>query len=145
MLFTDDLSDAVALVDLDTMAKSTLAIELGDALRSWCNPAGEESPGEVDETIFDAAIRGYAETAREFVTESEVASLVPGFETISLELAARFCADALNESYFGWDPARFATRSTHNQVRAASQLGLADAVRQRRSALEARTLRAFVR
>ncbi len=43
-----------------------------------------------------------------------------------IELGARFCADALNESYFGWNPARFASRSEHNQVRAAGQLALHD-------------------
>ena len=35
------------------------------------------------------------------------------------QLAARFCADALNESYFGWDQTRFPTASAHNQATAA--------------------------
>jgi len=143
VLFSDDLSQAIALVDLDTMARSTLAIELGDALRSWCNPAGEEALGVVDEAVFEAAMEGYAETAVGFPSAEEVASIVPGFETIALELAARFCADALNESYFGWDPERYASRSEHNRVRAASQLGLAEAVRGRRQALGAMVERAF--
>jgi hypothetical protein len=41
-----------------------------------------------------------------------------------VELAARFTTDALNESYFGWNPDVFADRSIHNQVRAAGQLEL---------------------
>jgi hypothetical protein len=41
---------------------------------------------------------------------------------MSLLLAARFAADALDESYFAWDPQRFASRGEHNRVRAAGQL-----------------------
>ena len=43
---------------------------------------------------------------------------------ISLELAARFCADALNERYFGWDAERFAGRGEHNLHRAHGQHSL---------------------
>ena len=46
--------------------------------------------------------------------------------TITLELAARFAADALREDYFGWDAARFGSASEHNEVRAAGQLRLAE-------------------
>ncbi|MBW2461960.1 MAG: phosphotransferase [Deltaproteobacteria bacterium] len=145
LLFDDDLTAARALVDLDTMAKSTLAIELGDALRSWCNPAGEESPAALDEAIFAGAIAGYASAAGSMLTDDEVHSLVSGFETIALELAARFAADALNESYFGWDEARFPSRSEHNRVRAASQLSLAVAVRDARGRLEEIVAAAFRR
>ncbi len=145
LLFDDDLTTARALVDLDTMAKSTLAIELGDALRSWCNPAGEESTATLDEAIFEGAITGYAGTAGSMLTDDEVNSLVPGFETIALELAARFAADALNESYFGWDKTRFPSRSEHNRVRAASQLSLAAAVRGARGRLEEIVAAAFLR
>ncbi|RLB52027.1 MAG: hypothetical protein DRJ42_15795 [Deltaproteobacteria bacterium] len=145
LLFDDDLTAARALVDLDTMAKSTLAIELGDALRSWCNPAGEESTATLDEAIFEGAITGYADTAGSMLTDDEVNSLVPGFETIALELAARFAADALNENYFGWDETRFPSRSEHNRVRAASQLSLAVAVRDARGRLEEIVVAAFRR
>ena len=49
---------------------------------------------------------------------------------------ARFCADALNETYFGWDPDKFASRSEHNQVRAASQLAVARSLADQRADLE---------
>jgi hypothetical protein len=49
--------------------------------------------------------------------------------TIMIELAARFCADALNESYFAWDPVRFPSRSEHNRVRAEGQLRAWEACR----------------
>ena len=56
--------------------------------------------------------------------EDERRALLLGPDWISLELAARFAADALNESYFGWNPERFAGRGEHNLVRARGQLSL---------------------
>lgn len=123
--------DATAIIDLDTVGRGTLDAELGDAFRSWCNPAAEDSLRPLfDLPLFAAAIRGYADGARRGVapTEAEWASIPGGTERIALELAARFATDALEESYFGWDP-RFGGRGEHNLVRALGQYGLAGAVR----------------
>lgn len=140
----DAAGRARALVDLDTIGYERLAVEMGDALRSWCNPAGEDATEvRVDEGVFEAAVTSYAGGARAFIQPDEVSSLVSGFETIALELAARFAADALAESYFGWDPSRYPSRGAHNLARAGNQLALAQAVRARRSALEAMVRRAF--
>ncbi|MEE2751965.1 MAG: hypothetical protein VX519_11085 [Myxococcota bacterium] len=64
--------------------------------------------------------------------------LVSGVERICLELAARFCADALNESYFGWDASIAPGRGEHNLIRAKGQLALAAEVRRQRGDLEDR-------
>jgi Ser/Thr protein kinase RdoA (MazF antagonist) len=126
---------ALALIDLDTLGRGTLDAELGDAFRSWCNPAREDEPARFDADLFAAAVRGYASEA-EGVTETEWAGFVPGIERITLELAARFAADALNESYFGFDSTRFRTRGDHNLVRAQAQLELARKVRTARRVAE---------
>jgi hypothetical protein len=55
---------------------------------------------------------------------------------ITLELAARFAADTLNESYFAWDPTQFKNRSTHNLVRASAQLKLAQSYQQQKKAAQ---------
>jgi Ser/Thr protein kinase RdoA (MazF antagonist) len=137
LLFTEDASRAVALLDLDTMARSTIPIELGDALRSWCNTGGEDLGAvQFDKEMFSAALRGYASEERDFLTEVEKRAIVLGALTISLELSARFFADALNESYFGWDATRFASRSEHNLVRGRSQLLLAKSIDTQRRELE---------
>lgn len=129
--------DAVALIDLDTLAWGTLDVELGDAMRSWCNPATEDA-GEArfDLDIFAAAMAGYR-SAADGVTAEEWDAIVPGIERICWELAARFAADALAESYFGWDPSRYPSRGAHNLARAAGQASLAASVRTQRSAAEA--------
>lgn len=144
VLFDRGARVATALVDLDTMAASTLPIELGDALRSWCNPGGEDDrEARFDAAIFAAAIEAYAEATSGLLTPAERAALVLGVETIATELSARFCADALNERYFGWDAARFRTRGEHNELRARSQLAVARSVRAQRPALEKIVARAF--
>ncbi|MBX3250367.1 MAG: phosphotransferase [Myxococcales bacterium] len=137
VLFRAD-AEAHALLDLDTLQHGTLAVELGDALRSWCNPRGEDTlEVQVDVPIFRAAIEGYAGAAEGLVTPEERASLVSGFETIALELASRFCLDAFEERYFRWDPARHESASHHLELRARAQLTLARDVAARRVELDA--------
>ena len=135
---------AVALIDLDTLGRGTLDAELGDALRSWCNPATEDDPQpRFDLDLFAAAIDGYAANGREGLAADEWRGIVPGVERITLELAARFAADALEERYFGWDR-RYGTAGDHNLARAIGQAGLARAVASSRSASEAIVERARV-
>jgi len=129
MIF-DAQGTGIAIIDLDTMAHGAMAVELGDALRSWCNPFGEDdSRATFDRVLFRAAVEGIASGASGLLAPGEWQAIVPGTETIALELAARFCRDALEERYFGWDRTRFTTRADHNIARARAQLAVADSVR----------------
>ena len=134
ILFTRD-GEGLALVDLDTFAHGTITVELGDAFRSWCNPRGESDvEAAVDIPIFEAAIAGYVENIALDADERD--ALVLGTETIAMELGARFCVDAFEDRYFGFDATRFESRIAHNRVRARSQLALARSVRASRAVLE---------
>jgi aminoglycoside phosphotransferase (APT) family kinase protein len=122
--------DATCLVDLDTLGLGTIAFELGDAMRSWCNPRGEDAGSVTFElAIFEAAMRGFTAVAGHLVSRDERASIVIGLETVCIELAARFAVDLFEDRYWGWDPARFSSRRAHNLVRAEGQLALGLAVR----------------
>jgi len=122
-IFDAETGCGVCMVDLDTLNRMPLPLELGDALRSWCNPAGEDTCATAFSVgYFRQALSGYASAAGSLIRPAEAACVVCATLTIQVELAARFCADALNESYFGWDPARFASRSDHNRVRAEGQI-----------------------
>ena len=82
-----------------------LAFELGDAWRSWCNRNGENNPvAELDLEVFRASLDGYRAGLGRPLSEGERRALLLGLDWVSVELAARFAADALYESYFGWDP-----------------------------------------
>ena len=122
--------EATALIDLDTCGIGSLDVELGDALRSWCNPQGEDEadpPFRLD--WFEEALKGYAEgVGSSGIRDEEWEAIIPGVERIAWELAARFCRDALEETYFGWD-ASWASSGDHNLHRARGQAALAARVR----------------
>ncbi len=128
-----DSRRAVCLIDLDTLGHLPYSVELGDAWRSWCNPAPED---DFDNVRFDLEI--FKATATAWLQEApalsplERDSLVPGIERICLELAARFCADALQNTYFREETDRYPERGAHNLARARTQLALATAALDRR-------------
>lgn len=125
----------VCLIDLDTLARGTMAFELGDAMRSWCNPSGEDTGNiSFDLPIFAAAVGGFRAIADDLLSPDERTSIVIGTETVCVELAARFAVDVFRDEYFGWDAGRFPSRRAHNLVRARGQLALARAVRAARDA-----------
>lgn len=151
ILFWEDRpNEARCLIDLDTLGYQYIAYELGDALRSWCNPQGEAATQpKVDLDIFQAALSGYATAtppnddtaivgagrAPPLLHPDEIVSIVEGLETICIELSSRFAIDALEDRYFGWDDQRFASRREHNIARAAGQLALFTSVHQHRDTL----------
>lgn len=133
----EDHAIATGLIDLDTLAPMGLHHELGDAWRSWCNRSGEDrGVPAFDGEIFAASLDGYLGALRFPLEPAERRNLVHGVEWISLELTARFAADALNETYFGWDPTNFPAAGEHNLQRARGQWALHGAC------LRARPLRA---
>jgi Ser/Thr protein kinase RdoA (MazF antagonist) len=137
VLFRD--GQATCLVDLDTLGRMIWPFEMGDALRSWCNLGGEDvRRAAIDRQIFVAALTGYGDVACTawFPTRREVDALVDGLATICLELSARFLADALNETYFGFDASRFPGRGEHNLVRGLGQWALFQSVQESREELE---------
>lgn len=146
VLFHGPEDRALAWVDLDTLGRLTLPVELGDALRSWCNPQGEDGvEPRLDLGLLEAALSGYARETAGFLTAAERALIVEGVAVIAAELACRFAADALAESYFGWDASRHPGRGEHNLHRARAQLALAESVERQRREAEAVLTRAFAR
>jgi len=104
---------AVCLIDLDTVGPMALAHELGDAWRSWCNRSPEDaSQAKFDVEIFRASFEGFHDALGRTLGAHERRACLHGVEWISLELAARFAADALLESYFGWAPERYPGRAS---------------------------------
>lgn len=145
LVFDSTTGQGLCMIDLDTLAYMPLPLELGDAFRSWCNPKGENfSAAFFRLDYFEAALEGYAAVAADLITPAEWQSFLPATRRIMVELAARFTLDALNESYFGWDPEQYADRSTHNQVRAAGQLALQQSLLEQLPSAEAAVQRIFV-
>lgn len=118
---------ALCMIDLDTVGPGTLSAELGDAWRSWCNPGGEDDPraSRFSISAFETSARGYLRHAPA-MDAAERESLAPGLERICLELASRFCADALQNGYFREDRHRWPVPGRHNLLRTEGQLRLAE-------------------
>ena len=130
-IFTGDDREARCMVDFDTLNRMPVYLELGDALRSWCNPAGEDTAeGYFSLGHCRAALAGYARGVGALLTGEEWGAIPAATLTIYLELAARFCADALNEDYFSWDPQRFDSHSEHSETRARGQFNAASSLLQ---------------
>lgn len=123
--FDEDSQTPRAWIDLDTVGPMRFAHEIGDAIRSWCNP-GFEDAKQVQLRLdwFSAALRGYRD-ATQGLSEVQRTCFVWGPAWIATELALRFAADALQECYFGWDSARYESAGEHHLARAQSQLALA--------------------
>ena len=146
LLFLDGAGHC--LVDLDTLGRMIWPFEMGDALRSWTNPHGEDQHrSAVDVETFAAALSGYGGVAKDagMISEDEIETLVSGLATICIILSARFLADALYERYFGYDAKRFAARGEHNLLRGRGQLSLYESVDEHRVRLETIVRKAFGR
>lgn len=137
LVFAADSDQAICMLDLDTVGRMALPLELGDAFRSWCNVASEDDPrGRFSADLFGAAVTGYGAAAAGWLRPEEASAVVGATATIQVELAARFCADALNEHYFGWNPQLFPTRGDHNLARARGQLAVHRSLLAQRSHLD---------
>ncbi len=136
LLFDED-GRGIALIDLDTLTRMHWPLEMGDALRSWCNPRREdELPATLDLDLLGAVLAGYRDKVGGLITQQEWEALIPGLARICLELAARFLTDAMNEVYFGWDPRVYPARGEHNLARGTSMWALYADVMDKRAAAE---------
>ncbi len=128
-LFSSDKKRVVSLIDLDTVKPGLLLHDIGDCLRSCCNPLGEEveNPDEIifHADFFTAAVNGYLATAANLLTAEDKRLLVNSVWLISLELGLRFYSDFLaNNCYFKVD------YPEQNLFRARIQFALARSIEQ---------------
>jgi Phosphotransferase enzyme family len=97
VLFDKDTGKAVSVIDLDTVKPGLIHYDIGDCLRSGCNPAGEE-PENLDLVRFETdlcreILQGYFSVARSFLTENDYAYLYDAIRLIAFELGLRFFSD----------------------------------------------------
>lgn len=118
--FDSDERNAVALIDLDTLGRYPLPLELGDMLRSACRT--EHNTLDVD--TWRAMMHAYRETA-DFMTHEEWSLIPEGFVEITLSLAARYLTDAYEETWFKHDPT-YPSLYEQNVTRARMYLALLD-------------------
>ena len=130
-LFDVDSGRAISLIDLDTVSHGLLAVDLGDCLRSLCNPAGEKARSDVtfDREICSRLLQGYLKI---YTPEQAERNLIyHGVRLLTYELGLRFFTDHLNgDCYFK------IAREGENLLRARVQFQLLESIEQQRSSIE---------
>ncbi|MCI5195523.1 MAG: aminoglycoside phosphotransferase family protein [Candidatus Electrothrix sp. AW5] len=103
-LFSTDAKRVISLIDLDTVKPGLLLYDIGDCLRSCCNPLGEEvkNPDDIifQADLFTAAMHGYLTTAADLLTVEDRRLLVDSVWLISFELGLRFYSDYLSKNCY---------------------------------------------
>ena len=100
-----DTGKAVGMVDLDTVMPGLVHYDIGDCLRSSCNPLGEESGGwepvRFETDMCRAVLSGYFPVAGDFLDESDHEYFFDAARLIAFELGVRFLTDYLEgDVYF---------------------------------------------
>ncbi len=121
-----------SIVDLDTVKPGLIHYDFGDAVRSGCNPAGEEATDlkevKLDLDLFQALVEGYLFEAKNFLTGAEKSYLYDAVRLIAFELGLRFFKDYLaGNVYFK------TSHEGQNLNRARVQFALCESIEKRES------------
>ena len=105
IMIDDVTGKGTAMIDLDTVSPGLIHLDFGDALRSICNPAGEEETNLAkvvfDEDLATAFCKGYMREAGSFMTDADRAYLYDSIRLLPFELGLRFFQDFLaGDVYF---------------------------------------------
>jgi Ser/Thr protein kinase RdoA (MazF antagonist) len=105
VMIRNDTGKAISIVDLDTVKPGLVHYDIGDCLRSGCNPQGEDAEDweavHFDPVIGAAILEGYLSEARAFLTPSDYEYLFASIRMIAFELGLRFFTDHLaGDIYF---------------------------------------------
>ncbi|MGD1855241.1 MAG: phosphotransferase enzyme family protein [Leptolyngbyaceae cyanobacterium] len=125
---------AVSLIDLDTIKPGLVHYDIGDCLRSSCNPLGEETQ-QWQDVSFDvelcaAVLQGYLASAG-FLDAVEYNYIYDAIWLITFELGLRFFSDHLaGNTYFKIQ------RPNHNLERALVQFQLAESIQTQKQAIQ---------
>jgi Ser/Thr protein kinase RdoA (MazF antagonist) len=126
-LIDNQTHHCISMIDLDTVKPGLVHYDIGDCLRSGCNPLGEEVADwqavHFEPELGKAMLQGYLDAAREFLTDYDYDYIYDGMRLIALELGLRFFTDYLNGSVY------FKTQyPEHNLMRALVQFRLAESI-----------------
>lgn len=136
IMIDDYTGKGTAMIDLDTVGPGLVQYDFGDAIRSICNPAGEEEMNlnkvVFDMDLFEAFVRGYLHYGRDFLTDADREYLFDSVRLIAFELGLRFFQDYLAGSVY------FKTKSpAQNLNRARVQFRLCESIESRERMIRA--------
>ena len=127
VMIEESTGKAISLVDLDTVKPGLIHYDIGDCMRSACNPLGEETE-QWEAVYFDpqigaAILEGYLTQARNFLIPADYEYLFDSIRLLTFELGLRFFTDYLaGNVYFK------VKHSEHNLRRALVQFKLTESI-----------------
>ena len=101
----DKKDDVLCVIDLDTVLKSTVLNDFGDAIRSYTNTGLEDDTNldnvSMDIKIFESYAKGYLSEADIFLTKLELDYLAFSAKYITYEQVLRFLMDYIDgDNYY---------------------------------------------
>lgn len=126
--------EAISIIDLDTVKPGLVHYDIGDCLRSGCNPLGEETEDweavVFNTDICESLLDGYLSVAKRFLTESDYIYMYDAISLIAFELGLRFFTDYLASNVY------FKVKyPQHNLVRALVQFKLTESIEMQENAI----------
>lgn len=119
----DKTNNVLCVIDLDTVLKSPILNDFGDAIRSYTNTGLEDDENldnvNMDLDIFKSFAEGYLSEAKSFLEEVELDYLSFSAKFITYEQVLRFLMD-----YIDGDNYYKTTSPNHNLIRARAQYKL---------------------
>jgi len=119
----DENGKVLCVIDLDTVMPGFVLSDIGDFIRTGAN-AGAEDDENLDNVyvnmdIFKAYTRGYMETAKSFLTPTEIRMLPYGGRLLTYMQTVRFLTDYINgDTYYK------IKNKQHNLIRTQAQFKL---------------------
>ncbi|WP_256973635.1 phosphotransferase enzyme family protein, partial [Nostoc sp. T09] len=96
VMFDTATQQAVSVIDLDTVKPGLVHYDIGDCLRSGCNPSGEETEDwesvSFDTELCQGILQGYLSVGKAFLTANDYAYMYDAIRLIAFELGLRFFA-----------------------------------------------------
>jgi Ser/Thr protein kinase RdoA (MazF antagonist) len=118
----DKNGDVLCLIDLDTVMKSSVLNDFGDAVRTYTNTGSEDEIDlkkvGIDLRLFESFAKGYLEQASSFLTTTEIEHLAFSAKYITFEQVMRFLMDYINgDKYYKIKSPDHNLQRTHAQFK----------------------------
>ncbi len=126
IMFDKNSGKAISVIDLDTIQPGLIHYDIGDCIRSSCNPLGEEPGVDWGDTRFDLisfrhVLEGYLQQGNSLLSAQEYEYIYDAIFLMTFELGLRFLTD-----YFQGNVYYKIHFPTQNKYRALTQFRLAE-------------------
>jgi hypothetical protein len=136
VMIDDRTGRGVCVIDLDTVMPGSALYDFGDSVRLGASTAAEDEQDltkvDFDLAMFDRLAQGYLDSAREFLTKTEIDYLAFSAKLLTLECGIRFLAD-----YLSGDVYYKIRRDSHNLDRCRTQFKLVAEMERKMEAMAA--------